>query len=195
MLVSSRSLYFATSNKHKFNEAKNVLKNYNINLKMIKRKAEEIQSDDLRKIALHALSKALTIDKSPMIVEDAGLFINALNGFPGPYSSYVHRTLGIDGIIKLMNNKDDREAEFRSVVAFGDSSVMKTFQGVVRGIISIQPRGKLGFGFDPIFIAKGLEKTFSEMSLEDKNKYSHRAIALKKFVRWYLKFMNKSKKN
>ncbi len=195
MLVSSRLLYFATSNKHKFDEAGNVLKNYNIELKMIKRKVEEIQSDDLRKIALHALSKALTIDKFPMIVEDAGLFINALNGFPGPYSSYVHRTLGIDGIIKLMSGKDDREAEFRSVIAFGYSSVIKTFQGVVRGMISIQPKGKLGFGFDPIFIPKGLEKTFSEMSLEDKNRYSHRAIALKKFARWYVKFMNESKTN
>ncbi|MCP8308150.1 MAG: XTP/dITP diphosphatase [archaeon] len=195
MLVSSRSLYFATSNKHKFNEAKDVLKDYNFKLKIIKSKFEEIQSDDLRKIALHALSKALIIDKSPMIVEDAGLFINALNGFPGPYSSYVHRTLGIDGIIKLMSSKDDREAEFRSVVAFSDFSITKTFQGVVRGMISIQPRGKSGFGFDPIFIPKGLEKTFAEMSLEDKNRYSHRAIALKKFATWYMKFINKSKMN
>jgi len=193
--VSSRLLYFATSNKHKFDEAKDVLKNYNIRLKMIKEKVEEIQSDDLREIALHALSRALMIDKSPMIVEDAGLFINVLNGFPGPYSSYVHSTLGIDGIIKLMSGKDDREAEFRSVVAFSDSSVTKTFQGVVRGMISIQPKGKSGFGFDSIFIPKGSEKTFSEMSLEDKNRYSHRAIALKKFARWHVKFINKSKKN
>ncbi|MCP8312750.1 MAG: XTP/dITP diphosphatase, partial [archaeon] len=188
--MSSRLLYFATSNKHKFDEAKDVLKNYNIRLKMIKEKVEEIQSDDLREIALHALSRALMIDKSPMIVEDAGLFINVLNGFPGPYSSYVHSTLGIDGIIKLMSGKDDREAEFRSVVAFSDSSVTKTFQGVVRGMISIQPKGKSGFGFDSIFIPKGSEKTFSEMSLEDKNRYSHRAIALKKFARWHVKFIN-----
>jgi len=127
-------------------------------------------------------------DKSPMIVEDAGLFINTLNGFPGPYSSYVYRTLGIDGTIKLINDKDDKKAEFRSIVAFGDSSIIKTFQGVVRGMISIQPRGRSGFGFDPIFVPKGSEKTFAEMSLEDKNRYSHRAIALKKFARWYVKY-------
>ncbi|MGQ9469995.1 MAG: XTP/dITP diphosphatase [Nitrososphaerales archaeon] len=186
-------LYFVTSNKHKFYEARDVLKNYNIELKMIKRKVEEIQSDDLRKIAIHALSKALMSDESPMIVEDAGLFIKALNGFPGPYSSYVHKTLGIDSIIKLMIDRDDREAEFRSVVAFGYSSIIKTFQGIVRGMISTQPKGRSGFGFDPIFIPKGLEKTFAEISLEDKNRYSHRAIALKKFARWYLRFMDKSK--
>ena len=190
--MSSRKLYFATGNRHKFDEAKDVLKDYDVSLKIIKRKVEEIQSDDPRKIALHALSKALMGDRSPMIVEDAGLFINALNGFPGPYSSYVYRTLGVDGIIKLMSYKDDMRAEFRSVVAFGDSSIKRTFQGVVRGMISIQPRGKLGFGFDPIFIPKGSEKTFAEMSLKEKNRYSHRAIALKKFARWHVKFYNQA---
>jgi XTP/dITP diphosphohydrolase len=187
MPVLSKLLYFATSNKHKFDEARDVLKNYGIELRMINRKVEEIQSENLKKIALHALKKALVCDKLPMIVEDAGLFINALNGFPGPYSSYVHKTLGIDGIIKLMRKKDDRDAEFRSVVAFGSSSVVKTYQGVVKGKIARKPRGKSGFGFDPIFIPKGSEKTFAEMSLEDKNRYSHRAIALRKFARWFLK--------
>ncbi len=187
MPVLSKSLYFATSNKHKFDEARDVLKNYGIELRMINRKVEEIQSENLEKIALHALKKALVSDKLPMIVEDAGLFINALNGFPGPYSSYVHKTLGIDGIIKLMRKKDDRDAEFRSVVAFGSSSVVKTYQGVVKGKIARKPRGKSGFGFDPIFIPKGSKKTFAEMSLEDKNRYSHRAIALRKFARWFLR--------
>ncbi len=190
--MSSRWLYFATSNRHKFSEAKDVLKNYDINLRIIERKFEEIQSDDPRKIATHALRKALMKDKSPMIVEDAGLFINALNGFPGPYSSYVQRTLGIDGIIRLMSGKDDMKAEFRSVVAFGDSSIIKTFQGVIRGTISMQPKGKMGFGFDPIFIPKSSGKTFAEMPLEEKNRYSHRAIALKKFAEWHIEFYRTS---
>jgi len=191
--VSSRWLYFATSNKNKFEEAKDVLRNYSINLRPAKKKFEEIQSDNPRRIAIDSLRKALMSNKYPMIVEDAGLFVNVLNGFPGPYSAHVHRTLGIDGIIKLMSDKDDMKAEFRSVVAFGDSSIIKTFQGVVRGVISMQSRGKSGFGFDPIFIPKGSEKTFAEMSLEDKNKYSHRAIALKKFARWYVKLYQPSK--
>lgn len=182
-----RSLYFVTSNKHKFYEAKDILKNYNVELRMVNRKVEEIQSDDLRKIALHSLKNAFTINKLPMIVEDAGLFIKVLNGFPGPYSSYVYKTLGIDGIIKLMKGKNNRDAEFRSVVAFGNSSIIKSFQGIVRGKITIKPRGESGFGFDPIFIPKGSKKTFAEMLLKDKNRYSHRAIALKKFARWFVK--------
>jgi XTP/dITP diphosphohydrolase len=190
MPVLSRLLYFATSNKHKFNEAKDILKDYEIDLRMINRKVEEIQSDDLRKIALHALKKAFIIDKLPMIVEDAGLFIKELNGFPGPYSSYVYKTLGIDGIIKLMSGKKDRDAEFRSVVAFGSSSIVKTFQGIVKGKITIRPKGELGFGFDPIFIPRGSKKTFAEMILEDKNRYSYRSIALRKFAKWFVKSIN-----
>ncbi|MEM3583861.1 MAG: XTP/dITP diphosphatase, partial [Nitrososphaerales archaeon] len=168
-------------------EAKDILKNYNVELRMVNKKVEEIQSDDLKKIALHSLRSAFTINKFPMIVEDAGLFIKALNGFPGPYSSYVYRTLGSDGIIKLMNGKDDRDAEFRSVIAFSNSSIIKTFKGTVKGEITIKPRGKLGFGFDPIFIPRGSKRTFAEMLLEEKNRYSHRALALKKFVRWFVK--------
>ncbi|MEM3383609.1 MAG: XTP/dITP diphosphatase [Nitrososphaerales archaeon] len=185
--MSNRSLYFVTSNKHKFHEAKDILENYNIKLRMVNRKIEEIQSDDLRKIALHSLKSAFTINKFPMIVEDAGLFIKALNGFPGPYSSYVYKTLGSDGIIKLMIGKDDRDAEFRSVVAFSNSSIIKTFKGIVKGKIAIKPRGKLGFGFDPLFVPRGSKRTFAEMVLEEKNKYSHRALALKKFIRWFVR--------
>ncbi|MCP8304522.1 MAG: XTP/dITP diphosphatase [archaeon] len=181
-----RLVYFATSNKHKFDEAKDILADYGIDLKMVREKTEEIQDDDLRTIAVHALSKALEKDERPTMIEDAGLFVKMLNGFPGPYSSYVHRVLGVDGILRLMNHEENRDAEFRSVVAFGNSpSIIETFQGVVKGTISLQPKGRSGFGFDPIFIPKGSKKTFAEMSLEEKNHFSHRADALRKFAKWY----------
>jgi len=183
----SRSIYFATGNKDKFDEARDVLKNYKIKVIMIRNKFEEIQSDDLREIARHALLKALESCRSPIIVEDAGLFVRTLKGFPGPYSSYVHRTLGIGGVIELMKGKSDREAEFRSAVAYGDSSIIKTFEGIVKGRVILRPRGTSGFGFDPIFVPSGLKRTFAEMTLKEKNRYSHRANALKKFARWYLR--------
>ncbi|MGQ9719498.1 MAG: XTP/dITP diphosphatase [Nitrososphaerales archaeon] len=186
MPESNRFIYFATGNKHKFDEAKDILKNYNIKVMMIRKKSEEIQSDDLEEIAKHALLKALESCKSPIIVEDAGLFIKTLKGFPGPYSSYVHRTLGIDGIIDLIKSTNGREAEFRSVVAYGDSLMIKTFEGVVKGMVILRPRGRSGFGFDPIFVPRGSRMTFAEMTLKEKNKYSHRAIALKEFAEWYL---------
>lgn len=187
VLNDLRLVYFATSNKHKFDEAKDILENYGIDLKMVKEKTKEIQDDDLRKIAVHALLKALEKDERPTIIEDAGLFVKTLNGFPGPYSSYVYRVLGVDGILRLMNNEEERDAEFRCVVAFGDSpSIIKTFQGVVKGTISLQPKGRSGFGFDPIFIPKDSKKTFAEMSLQEKNRFSHRADALRKFSKWYI---------
>ena len=87
---------------------------------MIRVKAMEIQDENLENIA-----KASAIDAAkkcglPVIVEDAGLFIEALNGFPGPYSSYVNKTIGVGGILKLMNNVKDRSAYFLSAVAFYD---------------------------------------------------------------------------
>ena len=184
---SRKLIYFATSNEYKFNEAKNILANYEIDLKMVKGKINEIQDDSLRRIAVHALSKALDQGERPTIIEDAGLFVKMLNGFPGPYSSYVYRMLGVNGILRLMNRMKNRDAEFRSVVVFGNKpSFIKTFQGVVKGKISLQPKGRSGFGFDPIFIPKGSKKTFGEMSLEEKNYLSHRARTFHKFAKWYI---------
>jgi len=120
-------------------------------------------------------------------VEDAGLFIEALNGFPGPYSHYVYQTIGTRGILKLMRNVDQRDSHFRSVVVFCDTDEsLKTFRGETPGKIGQEERGSLGFGFDPIF--EPLEapgKTFAEMTLMEKGKYSHRAKALRKFAEWY----------
>jgi len=188
ILVSNniKTVYFVTSNKYKFYEAKDILTYYEIDLKMIEEKTEEIQDDNLEEIAIYSLSRALEKDERPKIIEDAGFFVKKLNGFPGPYSSYVNRVLGVDGILRLMNIEKNREAEFRSIVAFGNSpSFIKTFQGIVKGTISLQAKGSSGFGFDPIFIPKGSTKTFGEMPLKEKNSFSHRADAFRKFANWY----------
>ncbi|RLI22214.1 non-canonical purine NTP pyrophosphatase, RdgB/HAM1 family [Candidatus Bathyarchaeota archaeon] len=183
-----RVAFFATSNIHKFQEAKKILAEYNIATAMIKIKVIEIQDENLEKIAETSALDAATKCNLPVIVEDAGLFINALNGFPGPYSSYVNKTIGVEGILKLMKNVEDRTAYFFSVVAFHDpaTSIMKIFHGKVEGKIAKEARGKSGFGFDPIFIPiDGDGRTFAEMKTEEKNKFSHRAKALRKFAEWY----------
>ncbi len=172
---------------HKFNEARSVLAECNIATAMIKVKALEVQDDDIENIArLSAIDAARKINL-PVIVEDAGLFIDALNGFPGPYSSYVYRTVGKEGIIKLLEGVSNREAYFKSVVAFcsPDGNVI-CFEGIAEGKIAMEPRGSSGFGFDPIFEpAEQPGKTFGEMSIEEKNRFSHRAKALRKFAEWY----------
>ncbi len=164
-----------------------MLADYEIACVLLKIEALEIQDDDLESIAKVSARDAVEKCGLPIIVEDTGLFIEALNGFPGPYSSYIHRTVGNKGILKLMETVEERDSYFHSVVAFCSSSDQpKCFHGRVMGRISREERGSLGFGFDPIFQPQGGGgKTFAEMTTVRKNKCSHRARALRGFARWY----------
>lgn len=182
-----RLAFFVTSNVHKFNEARRVLSEYKLATAMLKIKAAEIQDESLENIAKASAIDAVKNCGLPIIVEDAGLFIEALNGFPGPYSSYVYRTIGTRGILKLMENVDKRDAYFQSVVAFSSpEEAPKCFHGKAKGKISREERGSLGFGFDPIFeFSSGGKRTFAEMTATEKNEHSHRAGALRKFAKWY----------
>ena len=182
-----RLAFFVTGNIHKFKEARRVLAEYKVAVAMLKIGAVEVQDDSLERIAKASATDAVKKCCLPVFVEDAGLFIEALNGFPGPYSSYVYRTIGTKGILKLMENVDERDAYFQSVVAFsGPEEMPKCFQGRVKGKISMEELGSSGFGFDPIFEPSGGRKrTFAEMTTTEKNEYSHRAEALRKFAEWY----------
>lgn len=182
-----RVVFFVTSNVNKFNEARPVLAEHKVATALLKVKKAEVQDDNVENIAKASALNAVKKCKLPLIVEDAGLFVEALNGFPGPYSSHVYRTIGTKGILKLMKNVEKRDAYFQSVVAFcGPEEPPKCFHGKVEGRISLEERGSSGFGFDPIFEpSASSNKTFAEMVMTEKNKYSHRALALRKFVRWY----------
>jgi len=182
-----RVAFFVTGNVHKFNEVRHVLAEYKVATAMLKIETVEIQDDNLESIAKASATDAEKKCSLPIFVEDAGLFIEALNGFPGPYSSYVYRTIGTKGILKLMENLDKRDAYFQSVVAFSSpEEEPKCFQGKVKGKISMEERGSSGFGFDPIFEPSGgRKKTFAEMTTTEKNEYSHRAEAFRKFAEWY----------
>ncbi|MCW4001712.1 MAG: XTP/dITP diphosphatase [Candidatus Bathyarchaeota archaeon] len=183
----SRIAFFVTSNIHKFNEAREVLSQYELATAMLKIKAVEIQDDSLENIAKASATEAVKNCSLPIIVEDAGLFIEALNGFPGPYSSYVYKSIGTKGILKLMENVAKRDAHFQSVVAFSSPQESpRCFHGKANGKISMEVRGELGFGFDPIFEpSDDSNRTFAEMRMPEKNTSSHRAEALRKFAKWY----------
>lgn len=180
------SLYFATKNEGKFREAKLIFESLGLKLTMLDVDKIEIQSDSLEDIASYAsreLAKQLNLK---VIVEDAGLFIKSLNGFPGPYSAYTFKTIGLNGVLKLMGGVSDRYAYFLSIVAYAEpEKTVKTFQGKVEGLITYEPRGFEGFGFDPIFQPlNGNGKTFAEMTSEEKNRFSHRAKAFRKLALW-----------
>ncbi len=180
-------VFFATGNIHKFDEARKVLAEYDIATAMLRIKTLEIQDDDTEKIAKASALDAARRSCLPIIVEDAGLFIETLGGFPGPYSAYVQRTIGNKGILKLLLNQMDRKAHFRSVVAFCNPGMSpRYFHGVVEGRVIDEIRGNTGFGFDPIFEpTENPGKTFGEMNAEEKNRISHRARALRQFGEWY----------
>jgi XTP/dITP diphosphohydrolase len=183
-----RVVYFATGNKHKFAEVTEILRDFPINFERIDAKGKEIQSDSIEEIAEESATNAASKTKLSIFVEDTGLFIKHLRGFPGPYAAYAHKTIGLQGILALMKDAPTREAHFRSAIAFASPSLKTViFQGEVVGTIATTTRGNGGFGYDPIFEPLGGEgRTFGEMSLSEKNRLSHRALAAKKFVEWYI---------
>ncbi|NHW24086.1 MAG: XTP/dITP diphosphatase [Archaeoglobales archaeon] len=168
---------FVTSNEGKFREAKAIAENFSIQIEWIKMEYEEPQGFNLEEIATKSAEKLVDKIKGPFFIEDSGLFIESLNGFPGPYSSYVFKTIGNRGILKLMEGISNRRAYFKSVIAYFDGSRITLFDGVVEGRISYEIRGNKGFGFDPIFLYG--DRTFAEMG-EEKNNVSHRRRALEK---------------
>ncbi len=185
-------VFFATSNVNKFNEARKVLAEFRIAVGMLRVKSLEVQSDSLEEIAKSSVMDAFGNASLPVIVEDAGLFVEALGGFPGPYAAYVYRTIGNRGLLRLMNGVEDRRARFRSVIAYCSKEARSPlcFAGEAIGQITMREMrgdGRSGFGFDPIFEPAGGSKAFAEMSLAEKNGFSHRAMALRKFAEWYKK--------
>lgn len=184
-------VFFITKNRHKVIEAQISIKQIGlgnfISLRPIDVPKLEIQSDDLREIATFAVRSAYEKLKRRgiVIVEDAGLFIDSLKGFPGPYSNYVYKTIGIEGVLKLLKNINNRRAKFISIIAMKHPKLgEKIFEGEVEGVIAYEAKGNRGFGFDPIFIPKGLDKTFAEMDIEEKCRYSHRGIAFRALALW-----------
>ena len=182
-----KKVNFVTSNVHKFEEAKNALANFGIPIAKLAVEAVEIQDDHLENIAKYSVLDAVKNCGLPVFVEDAGLVIESLKGFPGPYSRFVFETVGVKGVLKLMEGVKNRDAYFKSVICFGGPDAEPTcFVGKVDGKICSELRGSDGFGYDPIFVpSDGDGRTFAEMSLTEKNSFSHRAKALKQFAEWY----------
>ena len=183
-MQQSSELFFASSNEHKFEEVQRILSNLGVNIKLFKTTMEEIQSNSLNEIAKRKAIDAFTKIQKPIIIEDDGLFINSLNGFPGPYSSYAYDTIGNKGIIQLLPNSEHRDAKFVAIIAYYNGiDEVKLFESSIPGKISKEIE-KGGWGYDPIFIPDGESKTYANVL--DKDKFSHRSASLKKFLDWFM---------
>ena len=183
-MQQSSELFFVSSNENKFQEAERILSNSGVQINLFKTTLEEIQSNNLNDIAEQKAINAYDLIQKPVIIEDDGLFIDSLNGVPGPYSSYVYDTIGNNGIMNLLENSQVRDAKFVSIIAYcSDVNDVKLFESSIPGkISSIIEKG--GWGYDPIFIPDGESKTYANVS--DKDKFSHRSVALTKFSNWFL---------
>jgi XTP/dITP diphosphohydrolase len=179
------SLYFASSNENKFLEIENLLeKEKGIKIHFSKVILKEIQSESIIEVAEDKVKKAFNMIKKPVIVEDDGLFIKDLNGFPGIYSSFVFKTIGNKGILNLLKDNENRKASFTSIFSFFDGKIIESFSGETTGYITtkILPEG---WGFDPIFKPENEDKTYGQIDILKKNEISHRSKALRKFLEWY----------
>ena len=143
----------------------------------------EPQSESISEIAQAKAEQAYAALRRPLIVDDTGLFIEELRGFPGPYAAYVQDALGNTGILRLMEGVTNRHAYFATSIAYADERGIQTFEGRIDGEITDTPHGTDGFGYDPIFSVDG--RTLAEMNMEEKNTVSHRAHALFAFREWY----------
>lgn len=172
-------IYFVTSNQGKFLEANAIFGD------LIQKDIgyTEIQADTLEEVAEFGMKEVAAKLQGPVMLEDAGLFVEALSGFPGVYSAYVQKTIGNRGILRLMEGVEDRRAYFRSVVAYIEPGMeLQMFRGEVHGKIGTEARGTKGFGYDPIFYINGI--SLGEMDLMEKNEISHRASSMKALKRW-----------
>lgn len=176
-------IVFVTGNAGKFAEIKEILGAMGIEAVQNTGDYPEIQADDLEPIAAASAKEAAEDLQIPVLTDDSGLFVAALNGFPGPYSRFVEDHLGNARLLKLMENESCREAYFKTVIAFcAPGEAPQTFAGIVEGKIAFEERGDGGFGFDPIFEYEG--RTFAELGTEFKNTISHRRRALDRFAEW-----------
>src|SRR3989344_7455466 len=119
----------------------------------------EIQSLDLREVVEDKAKRAYEILKTPVLVEDASLELRGLNNLPGPLAKWFYEALGNEGLCRLLDSADTREATTRCMFALYDGETMHIFEGDMRGSIASQPKGESGFGFDPIFIVEGYDVT------------------------------------
>lgn len=191
--MEKRKLVFATNNNHKMEEIRAIL-------------GSEIDILSLNDIHCHEdiPETADTLEGNAQIkaqfvydhyhldcfADDTGLEVEALNGAPGVFSARYAGGEGHDSeanmkkLLTEMQNKTNRKARFRTVIAFIEQGKVRLFEGIVKGCITNEKHGDSGFGYDPIFRPEGYSETFAEMGNEAKNKISHRANAVKKLCEY-----------
>ncbi|MFH0928714.1 MAG: non-canonical purine NTP pyrophosphatase [bacterium] len=175
--ITMYKLNFVTSNQGKIASFKRDLADLDVALTSIDLEISEIRADETREIAKHKAEVAFEKLKQPCIAQDGGFYIPTLNGFPKVYVNFVMKTIGLEGILKLVAGKD-RACEFQDTFAYKDGLMLEPmlFTSITRGSLAESPRGELheyNWGeLHKIFIPQGWQKTFAEMTQDEMSQWS-----------------------
>ncbi|MGI6073690.1 MAG: non-canonical purine NTP diphosphatase [Fermentimonas sp.] len=185
-----KKIVFATNNRNKLKEIRNIVGDKIEILSLSDINCHDTIEETGQTLEENAIIKAKYVKEKygyDCFADDSGLEVEALRGAPGVYSS---RYAGPDcdseknmtKLIKELNGVKNRAAQFRTIICLITDNETELFEGVIKGHITKSKSGNNGFGYDPIFIPEGYEKTFAEMDEEEKNNISHRAIATNKLI-------------
>ena len=175
-----KEIVFITGNQGKLNEVSGMIPG----IRGIDMDLPEIQALDASPIIAAKLAEAQKNHMGPCIVEDTSLYLDAMNGLPGPFIKWFIKAIGIEGVFKLTETFESARATARTLIGYADENGTITFfSGSISGSV-VAPRGTDGFGWDPIFQPDGSEKTFAEMTPEGKNQYSMRKIAVEELRKY-----------
>lgn len=189
-------IYFVTTNKGKVIHAKKALKPFGFEVKQVEIELVESRSEDPKMIALEKAKQAYYILKKPVIVEDSGFFIHALNGFPMTHIKFSLKTLGVENILKMMKGVKDRRAEWRMTLAFVDGKEsFKTFQFIEKGILakSLRPvKRKMMSDYWRVYIPTMIKNDCALCEMEDEDlekwqNYFEQDNQFQKFGKWFTK--------
>ncbi|MCO5237029.1 MAG: RdgB/HAM1 family non-canonical purine NTP pyrophosphatase [Chitinophagaceae bacterium] len=189
-----QKIIFATNNQHKIEEIRAILKGQ-YEIMTLEEAGIHIEiPEPYDTLEENAREKATTVHKLTGLScfgEDTGLETRSLNGEPGVKSArYAGEerdfAANIEKLLRNLEGKTDRSARFRTVISLIHNGRERQFEGLCEGKITETPRGEGGFGYDPVFIPQNATLTFAEMSMEEKNRYSHRAKAMKQLIQFLL---------
>ncbi len=180
------AIYFISGNKNKFEQVKQIL-SPEIKIELLDIDLIEIQEVDSHKVLEHKLLEAQKHHKGEFLVEDTSLYIDAMNGLPGPLIKWFLKTLGEEGLYNMTQKLGHTGAKAKAIFGYSSpNGEVKFFEGEILGNISSPGRDD-GFGWNRIFTPKGFNKVLSEMTKEEIIKIGMRKIALEKFKKYYLK--------
>lgn len=166
-----------TSNPGKVKEYQRSFDDMGVEMEHLHLPYDEIQTSELEEVVRKGMDEIRSKGVKDFIIDDSGMFVNALKGFPGVYSAYGQKTIGNKGVLKLMEGVEDRTAVFKCCIGCDIDGRTIIVTGECPGYILEEERGSEGFGYDPIFSPDG-KRSFAEIGIEEKNRISHRGNAV-----------------